>query len=326
MLQGRNPLEQLEARAVSGKDALKNVLNVDINKVTPNPYQPRKAFPEEELEELAQSIREKGILQPLLVRRHGEKSQIVAGERRLRAAQIAGLATVPCLEVECSEEELLELALIENVQREDLNPIEEARAYRVLIEQLHYTQEEVSDRLGKGRVAIANALRLLKLPMDIQEDIEKGVLSEGHGRALLLAANESRMRTLRHAIMSRGLSVREAERLAKLLNAEDAKKGMPTARRAESPHLQFLREQIEGALGARVKIVERSATTGKIEIAYGSLDEFQRILERIATGVLKHSVEQAPDAAKAQIRQAVAQVMGSGTAAGAGAGATAKQK
>ncbi|MFH0792469.1 MAG: ParB/RepB/Spo0J family partition protein, partial [bacterium] len=322
----RNPLEQLEVRAASGKDAARDVLNVDITKVTPNPYQPRKAFHEEELEELAQSIREKGILQPLLVRRQGEKYQIVAGERRLRAGQIAGLKTLPCLEVECSEDELLELALVENVQREDLNPIEEARAYRTLIEQLHFTQEQISERLGKGRVAIANALRLLKLPLDIQEDIEKGVLTEGHGRALLLVTTESRMRTLRHAIMSRGLSVREAERLAKLLNSQDAKKGMPTRRRDESPHLQFLREQIEVALGARVKIVERSATTGRIEIPYGSLDEFQRILERIATGVLKHSVEQAPDATKAQIKQAVAQVMGSGTAAGAGAGATAKQK
>src|ERR1044072_8285789 len=192
-----------------------DLIEADIDLLYPTDTQPRKIFNEERLNELAQSIKENGIIQPIVARRDGERFQIIAGERRWRAAQIAGLQKIPCLIREVTDESLLEISLIENIQREDLNPIEEAAAYKRLVEGLSLSQEEVAKRVGKDRSTIANALRLLKLPLEVQQLVEEEKLSMGHARALLsLDSTEEQLR-LAIAIIEKTLNVRETERLVK---------------------------------------------------------------------------------------------------------------
>ena len=188
---------------------------VPLSAIQPNPLQPRQVFPDDGIEELAESIRQKGILQPLLVRRANGGFQLIAGERRLRAAQRLGLQEVPVTVRDADDGELLEMALIENIQRENLNPLEEARAYRRLSDDFHLTQEEIAVRVGKDRSTVANTLRLLQLPGDIQRDIERGVLSAGHARALVSVGSEAEKLQLAREVVSRRLSVRQTERLAK---------------------------------------------------------------------------------------------------------------
>jgi ParB family chromosome partitioning protein len=202
----------LDSLLGGGGSEAKRILEVEVHRLRPNPSQPRKRFGEEALEDLARSVSQRGVLQPILVRTAGEGFEIVAGERRWRAAQKAGLQRVPVLVHEVSDSQMLEVALVENLQREDLNPVEEARAYRVLVEDLDLTQEEVSKRVGKERATVANALRLLNLQPPALEALERGLITPGHAKAILAHKKKEDQAAILHAIVARGLSVREAER------------------------------------------------------------------------------------------------------------------
>ena len=251
---------------------------VDIDLIEPNPEQPRSRFAETALNDLAQSIQTNGIVQPIVVRKNGNKYQIVAGERRWRAAQRAGLKKVPVTHKQVADEKLLELALIENIQRQELNPIEEAAAYRKLIDTIGLTQEQVSDRVGKERTLIATAIRLLKLPEDIQNLIAEGKLSAGHGRALLLSEDADKQRRAARIILEKGLSVREAERAVKASNASAA-----APRRSiitKDANIRSAEVKLQRALGTNVKINPNGkGNAGKIEIEYYNLDDLDRLFQ-----------------------------------------------
>lgn len=244
-----------------------------IEEVKPNPYQPRKAHADEHFQDLVASIREKGILQPLVVRRKGEGYELIAGERRWRAAQKAGVKEVPIIIKDVSESEILELSLIENIQREDLNPIEEAEAFKGLLEQFHLTQEEVSKRVGKDRTTIANALRLLRLPPEIRQSLIDGKISMGHARAFLGLEGPEKQRLALKKVLAAGLSVRQTESLVKRLGLKGHRG--PLKNRAQWDSLV---EELQRILGTRVKIVGKS-NRGRIEINYYSQDELNRIID-----------------------------------------------
>lgn len=250
-----------------------NVTLVAISAIRPNPMQPRLQFKEEAIAELAESIRQKGILQPLLVRQAGDAFELIAGERRLRAAERAGLTRVPVAVRDVSDEEMLELALIENVQREDLNPIEEARAYKAMMVDLELTQNELSLRIGKDRSTIANMVRLLQLPEKIRQDIENGLISAGHARALVAAGPDSVKLDLAKRIVSQRLSVRQTERIAK---ARAAKASSP------NPDVADAERRLTEALGTRVHLQWQKAGNGKIEIECYSLEHLNGLIERLA--------------------------------------------
>ena len=243
---------------------------VPLAAIHPNPNQPRKAFPDDTIDELARSIEQKGILQPLLVRRSETGFELIAGERRFRAAQRLGLEHVPVVIRDADDDELLELALIENIQREDLNPMEEARAYRRLSDQFGHTQDEIARRVGKERSTVANMLRLLHLPEKIQRALEAGQLSAGHARALVAVAADAVKLELAEQIVDSGLSVREAEALVKR-----HVKPEPDADRAAAE------QRLTEALGTRARIVTRKGSRGKIEIEYYSLEELNGLIERL---------------------------------------------
>jgi ParB family chromosome partitioning protein len=245
-----------------------------IERIKPNKAQPRKTFHPERIEELAASIREKGILQPMVVRQQGEHYELITGERRWRAAQKAGLREVPVVIQDVSDDTALEMALIENIQREDLNAVEEAEAYHSLLEKFDLSQEELARRVGKDRSTIANALRLLKLPDELKRDIVEDRLSMGHARALLALESFAQMKRGRDEIVRRHLSVREAEQLAKTLKAKPAAR---PAKKAD-PHLADLEERLRRHFGARVAI-RRQARGGRIEISFASLDELSRLID-----------------------------------------------
>lgn len=244
-----------------------------IEEVHPNPFQPRKAFSDEQLQELVDSIREKGILQPLLVRRRSDGYELIAGERRWRAAQRAGLREIPILVKDVSDSEMLELSLIENIQREDLNPIEEAEAYKRLMEQFHLTQEEISKKVGKDRSTIANTVRLLKLPPEIKLSLAEGKITMGHARAFLSLDGVDKQRLLWKKLLSAGLSVRQTENLVKRLRTRSS----PPPRRSH-PEWSGLIEEIQRVLGTKIKILG-DRRRGKIEIHFFSPDELDRIIE-----------------------------------------------
>lgn len=265
------------------------VRKVPFVRLRPNPFQPRSQFRDEALDELCASIRANGILQPIIVRQRGEDYEIVAGERRWRAAQRAELTEVPVVVREFDDREMLELALLENLQREDLNPVEEARAYQRLIEEFHLTQEEVAERMGKSRVAVTNAVRLLRLPEAILQWVAEGRLSAGHARALLALENDSARLALAREIQNRGYSVRETEKRVRLLlkaPSDSAKSGAsPRVTTNNSGALADLEEKLSLHLGARVRLVSESNNRGRIEIYFGSLDEFQAVLDRFGLPV-----------------------------------------
>jgi len=244
-----------------------------VEEIQPNPFQPRKAFDEEQLQELAASIREKGILQPLLVRRKGNSYELIAGERRWRAAQKAGMKEVPILVRDVSESEILELSLIENIQRENLNPIEEAEAFKGLVEQFHLTQEEISRKVGKDRTTIANTIRLLKLPIEIRESLASGAIAMGHARAFLSLETPEKQKLALQKVLSAGLSVRQTESLVNRLRSKS--RPAPANRARE---LDPLVEELQRALGTKVKIV-RQGKRGRIEIEFYSQDELDRIID-----------------------------------------------
>jgi len=259
-------------------------LEVDIDRLSPNELQPRMQFDDEKLEELARSITAKGIIQPILVRPlSGGAYRIIAGERRWRAAQRAGLLKVPVVVrdvAEGSDQQLLELALIENVQRENLNPLDEAVAYQRLADQFSLTQEQIAAAVGKDRSSVANFMRLLKLPEEVRADLAAGTLSMGHARTLLSLPDEAAQRHAAREVIARSLSVRDTEALVKRLS------GPPPSRAAKAPtppgdvHTRAAEDRMRFALGAKVKIV-RQGTGGTIEIAFESEAELNRLYEHL---------------------------------------------
>lgn len=257
------------------------LLEIDVDRIDPNPDQPRRRFDGEQLERLANSIRAHGVLQPVVVRRSGDRFELLVGERRWRASRAAGRRTVPAVVSDAAPRERLTLALIENVQRHDLNPIELAHAYRALA-QAGLTQDEIGSKVGLDRSSIANTLRLLELPRELQEDVELGRLSAGHAKALLHVSNPERRRLLRDRIVSGGLSVRGAEEEARRLAPTPGARTSP-APRPTDPNLTQLVDTLRQSLQTRVRI-HGSGGRGRIEIDYFGPEDLQRIVKRILEG------------------------------------------
>lgn len=261
----------LEALILSEPDE-SAVQEVKINEIEPNSGQPRKAFDQDKLEQLAESIKAHGIIQPLVVRKRNGNFEIVAGERRWRAARIAGLSKVPVVVKEFSDKELMEVALVENLQREDLNPIEEAYGYETLMKGYELTQEEISKAVGKSRSAIANTLRLLTLDEKVKKLIEKGELSAGHARAIVVIQDKELQLEIANKIIKNDLSVRETENLLKAI--ENKKK---IKKKAKDPVYTAIEDELKGILGTRV-IITNNKNKGRVEIEYYSNDDLERII------------------------------------------------
>lgn len=251
-------------------------LEVETDRLDPNPFQPRTVFAPAALNELAQSLRESGMVQPLLVRRKGDRYEIIAGERRHRAAQALGLPTVPVVVRDVPDDRLLELALVENIQRAELSPLEEARAYERLHHELGLTQEEIAKRVGKERPTVANTLRLLRLPREVRDLLAEGHLDAGHGRALLALERSEEQTALGREAARKGLSVREVERRVALARAP---RGKAAVRR--DPNVRAAEEKLRAALGARVEI-KRRGRAGYLKIPFASEAELQRLFELLA--------------------------------------------
>lgn len=245
----------------------------EVGRLSPNPFQPRRGMREEGIEELARSIKEKGVLQPILVRRKDSNYEIVVGERRWRAAQRAGLKEIPVIVKDISDREALEMALVENLQREDLDPIEQAEAFLSLMREYGYTQEEVARRVGKDRSSVANTVRLLKLPEEVKEALRKGEITAGHARALLAEEDPERQKALCAEVIRKGLSVRETEELVRG-KRPSRRKSLPLP----DPEVERLVEELQQIFKTRVRIL-RKGERGKIELEFYSLDDFDRIVE-----------------------------------------------
>lgn len=254
---------------------------IDIDLIEPNPEQPRTRFAEGSLDELAQSIRANGVVQPIVVRKFGSRYQIVAGERRWRASQRAELRRIPAVVREVSDEKLLELALIENIQRQELNPIEEANAYRKLIDTIGLTQEQVAEQVGKERSVVTTSLRLLRLSGEIQRVIEEGGLSAGHGRALLMTDDAQLQRTVANLAIDNGWSVRETEKAVKRMKAvSPAESAAKKTERSVDPNVKAAETKLMRTLNTNVKIVQgKKGSGGKIEIEYYSIDDLNRVFQ-----------------------------------------------
>ncbi|NNE65023.1 MAG: ParB/RepB/Spo0J family partition protein [Pyrinomonadaceae bacterium] len=248
---------------------------IDIDLVKPNAKQPRTNFPEAELEELTQSIRMNGVVQPILVRSVGKGFELVAGERRWRAAQRVGLKKIPAVIREIDDEKMLEIALIENIQRQELNPVEESRAYQQLIDDLGLTQQEVAERVGKTRTFVANYLRLLSLPKSIRTHLEDGKLSVGHAKALLSIPDKKRQKELANAILVKGLSVRDAERKAK---KPSKRKSGANAKAPKDPNIKKAETKLRRRYATHVEITPgKSGKSGKIEFEYYGSEDLDRV-------------------------------------------------
>lgn len=262
--------------ALAGKEEI--IQEVSIHDLYPNPYQPRKTFQPEAIEELKQSILQHGILQPLIVRKTIKGFEIVVGERRYRAAKEANLQTVPVVVRELTDQQMMEFALLENLQREDLNPIEEATAYKMLMEKLQLTQEEIASRLGKSRPHIANHLRLLSLPKDIQKLIMNGTLSMGHGRALLGLKQKNKMKSIVERVIREQLNVRQLEKLIQQINQNVPRETLKRKPVEKSVFLKESESLLREKLGTNVTI-KQTRKKGKIEIEFFSSEDLERILE-----------------------------------------------
>lgn len=265
-------------KATNRKD---EIIYVQTDQIRPNPFQPREDFDTQSIEELARSIKEKGVIQPLLVRRKGDSYELIAGERRLRAVNSLGLKEIPILVKDVEDKDSLELALIENIQRQGLNAIEEAHAYQHLMDKFNVTQEKISEVLGKARVTITNTLRLLKLPHEIQAEIKKGRITFGHGRALLEVEDENHQRKLAQEIISKGLSVRELENIIKTQRPRGIKRKIGQGQRES--YLTVLEEQLQHTLGTKVRISKRKKR-GHIAIEFYSPEELEGIVNKITGG------------------------------------------
>jgi len=257
----------------------RSVMQLPIESVQRSAGQPRKSFDEKRLEELAGSIREHGVLEPILVRRAGAGYAIVAGERRWRAAQRAGLREIPALLREANDRESFEMALVENLQRADLNAMEEAEAFEALTREHGLTQEQVAERVGKERSTVANALRLLKLPAEVRDQVREGALEMGHARALLGLEKADAIKKAALQVVREGLSVRATEALVRrLLHPPTAR---PRGAPAETANVRALVTRLERKLGARCRLVQKTAQSGRIEIDYASLIELDAVLDKI---------------------------------------------
>lgn len=274
-------IDEIERNAIASSNGVRT--EIPINEIRPNPYQPRKEFDKEALQELSETIKTHGIFNPLLVRKSIHGYDLVAGERRLRAAKIAGLETVPAIEVEFTDEMMMEISILENVQREDLNPIEEAQAYDSLIRKLGYTQEQLANRVGKSREYCANILRLLKLPEDVQEMVVKKQLSMGHVRALLSIKDDNEIYEAAEYAIKNRLTVREVEDYVRNLLGNTKKKPTKTIVHKD-PWVKDLEERLQRKLGTEVNLSKKA-----LAISYTDTDDLNRILEIL--GCLEESEE-----------------------------------
>lgn len=272
----------------SDKASVKEKLNqngqvlVKVSKVEPNREQPRKQFNEDALLELSESVKQYGILQPLIVSDKKDYYEIITGERRWRAAKMAGLKEIPVIIREFSSQQELEISLIENIQREDLNPIEEALAYKRLMEEFDLKQDEIAERVSKSRTAVTNSMRLLKLCPQVQQMLIDEMISSGHARALLAIADQELQLTLANKIFDEKLSVRETEKLVKSI-LEPVKKKEKVTNPAEDAIYENLEERMKGILGTKVSILRKKNQKGKIEIEYYSKDELERIIDLLVS-------------------------------------------
>lgn len=269
----------------STKDSGVEPTLMSINKVEPNRDQPRKKFDEDALLELSESIKQFGVLQPLLVQKRDDYYEIIAGERRWRAAKLAGIKEVPVIVKQLTEQEIMEISLIENIQREDLNPIEEALAYKRLLTEFNLKQDEVAERVSKSRTAVTNAMRLLKLDDRVQQMVIDEMLTTGHARAILGIEDPEKQYAIGQKIFDEKLSVRDTEKLVK--NLQNEKKANPQAEKKIDPKMEAiykdLEEQMKGILGTKVAINPKNDKSGKLEIEYYSQDELDRIIDLIRT-------------------------------------------
>lgn len=272
-----------EAKAAEEMDEKGRILMLKLDLVQPNKEQPRKTFDEEKINELAESIKNYGVLQPLLVQKNDSFYEIIAGERRWRAAKAAGLKEVPAVLKEYSKQEAMEISLIENVQRADLNPIEEALGYKQLIDEFELTQEEIAVRVAKSRTAITNTMRLLKLDEQIQNMLVQGVITSGHARALLSLEDTQMQLKAAKEILDKKLSVRETERLVKRLQKEASGEKKEEKKKDETLALiyQDLEDRMKSVMGTKVSIHNKDKNKGRIEIEYYSEAELERIVEMI---------------------------------------------
>ncbi len=277
-------------RAASRAEHGDAVFAIEIDKITPNPDQPRRDFNKEALAELADSIREHGIIQPLVVSKleHEKESgtdveyRLIAGERRLRAAKLAGLKQVPVVIRAVTPKDSLAVSLVENIQRDDLNPLEEARAFRRLLDEFKLLEKEVAQRVGKSRVAVANTIRLLTLPAEIQKSVAEGQISEGHARAILMVKKPLQQKVLFGRVLNQNLSVREAEETARVMLGSEVKE--VKSRKLRDPETVRLAVKLAQALGVRVKVDHTPAGRGFIKISYATVDERMRLIKRLLAG------------------------------------------
>jgi len=264
-----------------GQAEQKTLLYCGIEEIIPNRSQPRKHFDESKIQELAESIKEKGILEPLIVRRTDQGYELIVGERRWRAAQKAGLKEVPVLVKEVEGREALEISLIENLQREDLNPIEAAEAFKHLIDEFDISQEDLSKRMGKDRTTITNTLRLLKLPLEVKNQLLQNRITSGHARAIISLENKEKQKELCALIIKKGLSVRQAEAIVKRWSEKPVKSAPPVKKRGDlESQLSSLKDSLRKHLGTKVLITQKDKR-GKIEIEYYSHEDLERIVQAI---------------------------------------------
>lgn len=253
-----------------------NYLQCSINEITPSSVQPRKDFNEQHLQELADSIKEKGIIEPLLVRRSGNGYELIAGERRWRAAKLAGLKEVPVVVRDATDEESLELAIIENIQRADLNAMEEAEAYKNLMDRFGLSQDETAKRVGKERATVANYLRLLKLPPEVKDELKNGAISMGHAKVLLSLDGHATQREICRRIIQKELSVRETEEIAKYYAKGDKKSSSSSQKK--TAHVKSLEDELRNIFGTKVLVKDKKGK-GRVEVEFYSYEELERILE-----------------------------------------------
>jgi ParB family chromosome partitioning protein len=272
-LQAETPA--VEAPGAAAPEGGLQLVFLDPSTVEPNPMQPRKAFDETALEELAESIQRDGVQEPVIVRKNGDRYELVSGERRVRASIMAGLEKVPAVVRDVSDADMLKLGLIENIQREDLNAIELAQAYQRLIDEFAWTQEELAAQVGKKRATVTNTLRLLHLPAEVQARVADGSITMGHARALLALPTPAAQSAACRKIIEEGLSVRQTEKLA---SPPDAKKKDAKAAPPKDPHLGSLEDEMRRRFGTRVYVRSTGQNKGKIEIEYYNLDDLERIL------------------------------------------------
>jgi len=252
-----------------------SVEQIDVMKVSPNPHQPRKHFNPEKLQELSDSIKQHGILQPIIVSKSGDQYEVIVGERRLQAAKLAGMSKISAIVREASDQQKLELAIIENIQRHDLNPIEEAKSYFKLVQEFGLKQEEVASKVGKSRSAVANKLRILSLPVEIQKALMEGRITEGHAKAILAIVNPEKQRALFELILKNSLTVRQTEDKTKEISVRTHKRTV-----SKDPEIKKIEDDLIAKLGTKVK-VSRAGTGGRIIIDYYSQEELDSLISKI---------------------------------------------